>query len=167
MGRIHEGEDKVSMKWYLLAANSGRLEAKYEVAVLYKKAKQPIKAVDWWEKAAAEGHLRAMKRLAHMNYIGWIDKRNIKTDDEDAAVYWARRAALLGDNFSQNSLTRWLSRKDPVEAYAWALIAAEGGSKYDKDMLKRMRKRLKAKVRRAGIAKAKELRAQIVKPKDD
>ena len=93
--------DKTKLSQMRSLAEQGNPEAEYWMGNYYfsiKENKQYIKATPWWEKAAQQGHVKAMNKIAWCWYYGiyysvdygkavnWYTKSAKKRDPE--AMYW-------------------------------------------------------------------------------
>lgn len=84
-------------------------------------------AVRWYERAALQGHRKAMHNLAVAYAQGWGTDRN-----EEEAARWFAKAAALGYGDSQFNLAVMFERglgvpQSLFDAYKWYAIAASGG----------------------------------------
>ena len=82
------------------------------------------KAVDWYRKAAEQGHAGAQNQIGLL----YAEGRGVPRDDE-VAFQWFRRAAEQGHASGQNNLGWFYERgrgveRDLVLAYAWFNLAA-------------------------------------------
>ena len=111
----------------LAEQNDGR--AQYALGVMYAtgsgREKDPAKAVEWFSKAAANGHLKAMYNLG---IAYWTGQGTL--EDRAEATHWWRMAAERGDVVSQYNLgVAYYNglgvEQDLVEAARWIRSAAE------------------------------------------
>ena len=118
-------------------AESGNVEAQYQLAVRYKKGQgvdqNDYETKEWYQKAAEQGHADAQYELGFMFYIGWcVD------EDRTESAKWYRKAAEgyrktaeQGDAYAQFKLGNMYRLgegvpKDDEEAAKWYRKAAEG-----------------------------------------
>ncbi len=114
--------------WNELAAqNDGR--AQYALGVMHAtgsgRDKDPVKAFEWFSKAAENGHIKAMYNLG---IAYWTGQGTLQ--DRQEATHWWRMAAERGDVVSQYNLGVAYNNglgveKDLVEAARWIRSAAE------------------------------------------
>ena len=86
-------------------------------------------ALRWYRKAAEQGHPKAQYELAEAYYIG----ENGVEQDLTQVAHWIMKAAMQGHADAQANIgfytnNGYVFQRDPVEAFAWILIAREGGS---------------------------------------
>ena len=66
--------DKRAIEYYALAANQGHADAQCNLAVMYASGDgietSYSKAREWWTKAAAQGHEKAIKGLKKLDELG-------------------------------------------------------------------------------------------------
>ena len=110
-------------------------------------AKDYKKAVDWYKKAANQGHARAQYNLGEMYEYG-----NGVAQDYKKAVFWYKKAANQGHADAQNNLGFMYSEgigveQDDKEAVSWYQKAANQGNAAGQENLGWMYKRGK------GVAK--------------
>jgi TPR repeat protein len=91
--------------------------------------KDEAKAVEWYEKAAAQGHAEAQNNLGVM-----YDKGKGVPQDQARAVEWYRKAAAQGNPTAQYNLAIMYAdgiaiQKDELMAYAWFNLSAAKGNK--------------------------------------
>jgi hypothetical protein len=75
-------DKKRAFKWYSLAANSGKASAQFEVGKAYEDGEVVIKdlslASQWYEKAALQGNISAIKQLINLYLRNGNINENIK-----------------------------------------------------------------------------------------
>jgi TPR repeat protein len=130
-GRGVPKDDAEAAKWYLKAAQNGRLIAEYNLALLYDDPKSPVynqkQALIWYEDAAKRGDASAQVNLGFKYAHG-----EGVAEDHKEAVKWYRKSAEQGDATGQLDLGLELYHgqgvsKDPVQAYEWVTLAANQG----------------------------------------
>lgn len=65
-GAIVLKDEKEMVNWFLKAAEQGNSDAQYQLGVMYAVKHQFQLAHDWLEKAAAQGHVAAKKKLVSL-----------------------------------------------------------------------------------------------------
>jgi TPR repeat protein len=98
LGYIHDKaeDNEQALHYYRLAAGQGEPDGEYGLATLYAAGegveRDPVAAVNWLRKAAAQGHGAAIDALASAYLEGGLglDK------DPDQAMELLRRGAALG-----------------------------------------------------------------------
>ena len=120
--------------WFRQAADRGVPEAQYNLGLAYELGrgvgKDEAAAQKWYRAAADQGYPRARYNLALM----LEDGRGSRADEATAAALYQAAAA---QNFApaQNNFGIMLAegrgglKADPVEAYAWIVLAVENGAK--------------------------------------
>lgn len=93
-GLAHKDKDgKTAFDWYRMAAEKGDSDAQAEMGDAYDPeavpgsvpvARDAAKAVEWYEKAGAQGHIRAALLVAHM----YLDGRGVKQDYAQAQKWF-------------------------------------------------------------------------------
>ncbi|MDX8395118.1 MAG: tetratricopeptide repeat protein [Mariprofundaceae bacterium] len=111
-------KNTASIESIIQAANAGDRLAEYELGLSYARGsgveKNFVLARQWLEKAAMQGHPRAMYHLGEMNV--WGD--GSETDYEEAIV-WFWLGTSLGDKHAQRRLramTTRISTEDLADA---------------------------------------------------
>lgn len=145
LGQGVEKNDEQAVWWFGLAAKDGSREAAYyldyvraqknvfsaQLAVAQKYLagdgveKDDAKAVYWLQKASDGGVSGAQFLLAEMCATGRGLKENL-----EQAVFWYQEAARNGEKKSFVKLAELFGQQgsaqaDPVQAYAWLLLATE------------------------------------------
>ena len=100
--RIEAEEDRKKEKSLIQAAEEGGGEEKYNLAKYYLNKKQYDKALNFYEQAAEEKYIPALRELAFVFREGTYVKKDINT-----AVYYYEEAAKQNDAKSQYDLL-WL-----------------------------------------------------------
>jgi TPR repeat protein len=113
-------------------ALAGDVSAQYRLGDAYQLGllgaeKNPTKAVEWYKKAAGQGHIKAMNNLGYAYAEGCGVAK-----DPTLAVAWYRRSADQGDATAQRTLGMLYSlgngvEKDDRQAVEWCRKAAEQG----------------------------------------
>lgn len=107
-------------------------EAQYQLGLKYNKgegvSEDDVKAVNWYRKAANQGHAKAQFKLGAM----YVNGEGVPEDDAEA-VRWFRKAAEQGHALAQYSLgykhyTGDGVLKDYTEAVKWFNMAAAQGN---------------------------------------
>lgn len=121
------------------AANLGHLEAQYFCASHYDLARDYAKALYWFEKAAEQGKIFAMKRCADL-YKGC---KGVEQNPEKI-LYWQKKWAETGDLEGMSALAYlyrdggFTIKADVAQSLYWYEKAAEKGHKYSASMLGHM-----------------------------
>jgi TPR repeat protein len=119
---VAEADKKEEIKFQTLlkAARQGNVEAQFEVAENYQNSfykandrlreKDNVQAVEWYTKAANQGHLLSQVRLGYLYKKGWSDNSASEEEkpthgkDLDKAVEWFSKAANQGYPQAQHGL---------------------------------------------------------------
>ena len=101
--------------------------------------KDDIKAVEWYRKAAEQGHEVAQNNLGWMYQQG----RGVPQDDQ-AAINWYSKAANQGYSLAQDNLGwvyehGWGVKKDLRKAREWYQKSAKQSYKPAKDVLQNLK----------------------------
>lgn len=115
-------------KAVLRQAETGDPSAQDALALAYSGLGQHEKAVQWWSRAAEQGHAPAQVNLGLMHQAGAGTPR-----DFAAARHWYRAAAEQGDRDGQHNLASLYrhgegGERDAGQALAWYLRAAQRGA---------------------------------------
>ena len=122
------------MRWYLLAANNGHVDAQFNLGIKYDKGigveQSDTEAFNWYFKAAKSGHPEAQFNLANT----YRDGRGVEANMERAVTLY-KAASFNGVSQAQANLALSLHlgsgvEQDNVMAYVWASVASEGDSKF-------------------------------------
>lgn len=116
-----------AMKWLRIAANKDMPKAQYALGDLYVHFGEPGLAVEWYGKAAAQGHVAAKRQLGTLLLLGQGVRK-----DEQRGLALVREAAEKGDTDAQYKLcgayqTGLGVAKDEKTALDWLKKAAAGG----------------------------------------
>lgn len=112
-------------------ANDGDAEAQFELADCFFNGKEIarnyLKAIEWYTRAAELGHLESQKKL----YDCYINGKGVDKDANEA-VKWLTMAADAGDALSQSDLANKYANGIDVEknlekAYIYYKLSAEQG----------------------------------------
>jgi|GEM_PF-1262676 len=115
-------------------AESGNAEAQYEMGNWHSKGSPKPdlidlpRAVEWWEKAAAQNHAKAQFMLGHV-----YDKGEGVPQNASEAKAWYEKAAQQGEPMAQHSLglllhpTSKSSVQNHAESFKWFQKAAASG----------------------------------------
>lgn len=106
-----------------IGANLGYRDAQFH----YAESLEGDEAIDWYKKAAEQGHVDAMYELGYLH----------ESDDQQKAFYWYNRAAQLGDCYAiakVGDCYRWGKgvEKNEREAYKWYLKVSNNEDFMDK-----------------------------------
>ena len=112
--------------------------------------KDEAEAVNWYRKAAEQGHARGQFNLGLM----YANGRGV-TKDEAEAVNWYRKAAEQGYASAQNSLGVMYKNgygvpKDETAAYMWFLLAGGQGNEIARKNIPKIEESLTAVQRAEG-----------------
>lgn len=142
LAKIHEARKEYLEAVGLLrrAAELGSADAQYDLGFFYMVggngiAKDKSQAVEWWRKAAAQGHVEARNRLAE----SYSDGRGVGKDGNEAVRQW-RIAADRGNVSAMSSLgNAYFDGKgvtqDKAEGARWYRMAADRGDKISQVVL--------------------------------
>ena len=112
-----------------VAAQPDNWRAQIELGMLYARGqglpRNPDLSQQWFDRAAAQGGIEAMMRLAHMHRAGDGVAKDVAT-----AVCWYQTAAVHGHasalvDLGQMHLDGTAIVQDRVAAYMWFIIAAD------------------------------------------
>ncbi|MBH0190717.1 MAG: sel1 repeat family protein [Nitrospira sp.] len=90
-----------AIHYYLLAAQSGSTVAWFDLADMYARIGEYRKAIEWYERSAAEGYLPALYRLGRCYQSG----KGVNQNEEKAVAYF-EEAASQGHIFAKGQLMR-------------------------------------------------------------
>ena len=133
-GQGTDPDQRQGFFWLLKAAEQG-VSSPESLAIIGTMYLQGIgvpqnyqEAVKYFERAAAQDNLQAIKNLAYMYYNGLTGKADYKK-----ALHLYRQAAQLGDDESQSNVGMMYAGGlgtgvDRVHAYAWYSLAASQGN---------------------------------------
>jgi TPR repeat protein len=136
-----EGSTDLAAKEFEKAAAQGHVEAMKRLGKILENRHDFAGAGTYYEKAAEKGDPHAQYHLGTMYDLGFTfepsdlvavglgEKRTEFLPNKSRAVYWYRKAAEQGwcdrtDTLSLYYRTGEGVKKDPVEGYKWALVAA-------------------------------------------
>lgn len=107
--RCRRDYDK-AIEWFTRAALAGLIDAKVSLAEIYEEKRllqyNPKAAFNWYLKAAQEGHLRSMSRVAHMYAKGIGTVRN-----QEEARRWKDKAENSAKEGAPPTLAESIRRK--------------------------------------------------------
>ena len=122
----------------------------------------------WWNAAAAQSFLPALNLLATKYYYGGevYERQAEWPQDYSKAFQLWKQSAYRGAASSQFMLgVMYMDgtgvARDDSEAYAWLMIALEGGYKMATDVLNELSGRMGPQQKHAGIARTNTLKRQI------
>jgi tetratricopeptide (TPR) repeat protein len=123
--------------WLVQRNDQAELAQQYNLAEQYYKDENYDQAVQWYRKAAEQGHAGAQYSLGRMYDLGWG-----VAEDNDQAVQWYRKAAEQGHAGAQYNLGMMYDRggggaKDAIQAVQWYRKAAKQGYAMAQDELRR------------------------------
>ena len=95
--------DEDAIKWYKVAAEAGNPIATFDLANSYGARDENALAVEWYQRAAAQGYSPALYRLGLYYRIG----KGVVRDDKKATEMF-REAAKGGHLFAQRELNKLL-----------------------------------------------------------
>ncbi|HYD16101.1 MAG TPA: hypothetical protein VEA77_06845, partial [Hyphomicrobium sp.] len=131
-----------ALRWYQRSAGKGFAQAQYRLGTLYERGlgvtKDLGRAKVWYSRAAEQGNVKSMHNLAVLT------AGSEEQPDYAGAMQWFQKAAEHGLADSQYNLGVLLenglgTKADPVTAYKWYALAAQGGdvdAKARRDALK-------------------------------
>jgi hypothetical protein len=127
------------------AAESGDAESHYTTGLRFYNgsegaAKDYVKAVEWFQKAADKGHAKAQ---AYLGYI-YVTVPGISTNPAEGFT-WLRRAAEMNEVSAQYDLGTFYEKgrgvpPDRFEAMDWYMKAAAQGHRDAKEDIERLRR---------------------------
>lgn len=125
-GRGVKADDTIAEAYYLKAAQSGLLDAQYNLGTFYLQRENHAKALPWLRAAAERGRTTAQFNLAQL-----LLKSKTPADDAEA-LRWFVRAANSGHVDAQYNSCHMYSAGDgaarsEIDAYKWCDIAAAAG----------------------------------------
>ena len=153
-----EGSTDLAAKEFEKAAAQGHVEAMKRLGKILENRHDFAGAGAYYEKAAEKDDPHAQYHLGDMYDLGFTleasdlvavglgEKRTEFLPNKSRAAYWYRKAAEQGWCDKTDSLSRYyLSgegvKKDPIEGYKWALVAASAPPPdYASDKLVQMQK---------------------------
>lgn len=136
-------EDKKAFEYYSLAAEKGLANGQYQLAQLYfygrSVKKSHAKAADLYKKAADQGHIFAMKKLAVMH----INKQGGLSNKSPDIVTLLTKSANAGHQYSLKKLGYMyfigdMVKQDKVMAYKLLMSAAKLGDIFSQKTLGKM-----------------------------
>jgi len=108
---------------YVSAANAGLADAEFNVGLDFASEKNFEDARKWYQKAADQGHLRALNNLGNIYLLG----RGVPVDLEQAKKYLIK-PATAGIAVSQFGMAAaFFFQKDAAEAMPWLRRSMQGG----------------------------------------
>jgi localization factor PodJL len=119
-----------AITWYQKSAAQGFAQAQYRLGTLYERGlgvkADVARAQMWYQRAAEQGHVKAMHNLAVLS----AGRKG--APDYMTAARWFEDAASYGLSDSQYNLAVLYENglgvaKDPVQAFKWYALAAQGG----------------------------------------
>jgi len=171
--------DAEAFGWFRSAADQGLADAQYNLGLMYLNGKSPLNmfvsdpksadvvkkihyasAVEWFRKAADQGHALAQYNLGSM----YLSGQGVPQDYAEA-VKWYRKAADQGFAPAQYNLGLMYDNgqgvpQDYVQAHKWLNLAVSrypASDKENRDRAVRVRDRTAAKMTPAQIAEAQRL----------
>jgi len=128
-GKCAEKDEQAAGKWLRKAAEGGNADDQYELAckLFSSPGSDASELLDWFRRAAEQGHLGAQSALGVLLDIPHSKK--FKEQPEEAAK-WRRMAAVQGDPDAQYSLGKMYRDGNGVpqsyqEALKWFRLSAE------------------------------------------
>lgn len=109
-------------------ARTGDADSEFQIAEFYRDKRTgvnsavPYECLEWYEKAAKQGHLQAQYQLGVLLSGGALGYW-----DHDQAKKWLTQAAEHGHVAAQSTLGSLLIATDKKEAGRWTLSAAKNG----------------------------------------
>lgn len=100
-------EERERLNQIFSAAESGNAQAMFEIATMYYNGKKlpydPLKSVEWFEKAARSGVSSAMYNLGLL-YVGNLTEA---VCDNEKAIYWLQEAIKHGYTDAERILNQY------------------------------------------------------------
>lgn len=159
--RYEAGDYSGAIEEWLPLAEAGNASALFNMGQVYRLGRgvsvDPAMAEVYYRRAAELGHVEAMSNLATLLYFG----DNAQDNKAEAISFW-QRAGRLGDARSQYMLGALYFNGDGVprnnvQAYAWTLLAIDGGSADAVESGKVIRRYLSEEDQRQAVALAPTL----------
>jgi TPR repeat protein len=108
---------------YVSAANAGLADAEFNLGLEFASEKNFVEARKWYQKAADQGHLRALNNLGNIYILG----RGVPVDLELAKKYLTK-PATTGIAVSQLGMaSAFFAQKNVAEAMPWLRRSIQGG----------------------------------------
>ena len=113
---------------YMQSAQVGDAIAQFNVARMFEYDKKYEEAVEFYEKAAKQGHMTSQRKLGNYYFYGRGVRRNYTT-----AVQWYEKAAKQGDKEAQIDIAECYYdgagvAQNYLRAVKWYVVAANQGS---------------------------------------
>jgi hypothetical protein len=129
-----------AIQFLQMAANNGNAPAEYDLAVLYNDGVGGISidkthACELFEKAAEQGHVRAMFNAGYCYQVGTGGQK-----DDSKAVNFYTKAAEAGSTRAQRNLGILFGRSgQPEKAYFWLRVAESSGDAESKSFIDKLK----------------------------
>ncbi len=134
----NKGDKEKAKKWLEKAVTKGNTAVMYNLGLLYDKEGNKEKAKEWYEKSASKGNAYAMNNLGVFYY---------NKGDKEKAKKWLEKAASKGDVAAMNNLGEFYYKEgDKEKAKEWYEKSASRGSKKAKEVLEKMKKKIKSNI---------------------
>jgi TPR repeat protein len=144
-GRGLEKSHDKAIQFLQMAANNGSPPAQFDLAALYNDGSggmttDKVRACQLFEKAADQGHLRAMHNAGYCYQVGIGGKK-----DENKAIDYYTKAAEAGSTRSQRNLGLLFGQLGQAEkAYFWLRVAESSGDTEKKSLIDAAKEHLPA-----------------------
>jgi uncharacterized protein len=135
-----EKSHEQAIQFLQVAANNGNAPAEYDLAVLYNDGVGGISidkahACELFEKAAEQGHVRAMFNAGYCYQVGVGGQK-----DESKAINYYTKAAEVGNTRAQRNLGILFGRAgQPERAYFWLRVAESSGDAESKSFIDKLK----------------------------
>ncbi len=142
-GRGLEKSHDKAIQFLQMAANSGSPQAQFDLAALYNEgtggfAMDKVHACELFEKAADQGHLRAMHNAGFCYEAGTGGKK-----DDSKAIGYYTKAAEAGSTRAQHNLGILFGQLGQAEkAYFWLRVAESSGETETKSQIETAKEHL-------------------------
>lgn len=120
-GHLGPPDPSAAKPWFAIAAAAGNATAEVSLGTILEGEGKRDEAVAWYDKAAAKGHVGAMRRLGAALLATGDAADTVKGET------WLRAAAARNDREAFIRLAEHVDGRDPFEASSWWQKAAEAG----------------------------------------
>jgi uncharacterized protein len=139
---LEKSHDK-AIEFLQMAANNGSSPAQYDLAALYNEgtggiAMDKVHACELFEKAADQGHVRAMHNAGYCYQVGIGGKK-----DNSKAIGYYTKAAEAGSTRAQHNLGILFGQLGQAEkSYFWLRVAESSGESETKSQIETAKEHL-------------------------
>ena len=168
LGRMYEDgrglaqDSRQAVAWFQKAAAQGLAEAQYSLGLMYENGRgipeDYVEAYAWYSIAGWNDNEAASK---NRNEIQQRMSQAQVAAGQRQVLAWYQKFASLSDATVQFNLGRMYDQDNPVEAYAWYIIAVSSGHKGAAENRDKMRQGLTPELIAAGQERAKALQSGL------